>query len=504
MSESQRVFYPRCKAVLDIVLDGYDTGPGSQDQPIHVDNLTPKHATIHVNSYRQADSWEMTFDAHDAPFDPQLIRSAQVKLYLYDESQGEPATDVPLIVGILDEDTMELSDNGRWVTMSGQDYTQHLIAKQWPPLKGGRARRVPTGKRIDALVQDILSEADPSGTLKVKLENIAEADLPVVGASSPAGHGRGVPIEQNTSYWDVIYKTVLRYGLICFVRGVDVVISKPKNLHDYANDEIKRMAWGVNVSHLTLSRKLGKERVPRIVVIAYDEDGEWINRVEYPPSGSKLDGKFKVTPSARVSTTEKIKAATARSTGKSAKASKTKTLKREDEYMIVPIYGVSDEKTLLRAAESMRTLIGRGERTIIAKTRDLVDIDGLPLLNLQAGDAVEIWWQDFNAETMENQACSREQKVEYLVGRGFAPDVAEALALQYSRMFGKQNRPLRLRSASYEWDVSTGVDIEMELVDFVVVDGMRDTSETTAKTVDRVLNDVSKDGKFVTSSGDAL
>lgn len=70
--DGSRVFYPRCKAILQVVLDGYETGAGSEDEPLVIP-VFPKSATIHGNGYQQADSWELGFSYVDLPFDPQLV-----------------------------------------------------------------------------------------------------------------------------------------------------------------------------------------------------------------------------------------------------------------------------------------------------------------------------------------------------------------------------------------------------------------------------------------------
>ncbi|MEG7677011.1 hypothetical protein U2060_14830, partial [Listeria monocytogenes] len=85
---------------------------------------------------------------------------------------------------------------------------------------------------------------------------------------------------------------------------------------------------------------------------------------------------------------------------RAAPKARAKTETFSDEYIIIPVYGISDGDALRRAAKMMRTLIGRGERKIVVKTRDLVDNKLADLLWLGAGDAFEIHWQDFNEEVL--------------------------------------------------------------------------------------------------------
>ena len=337
-----RIYYPRCKAALDVILDGFDAGDGlgSQADPMHV-KFYPKSAKIHGNSYHQPDSFEITFDARDCPFDPAIVRTATAQIFLFDAGQmGEPANDngtpnadwfdqEPDIIGLFDDDSMELSSDGRWITVQGQDLTTLFSGKQWPPLANGRARRLPTGVRLHQFVSDRIHEVDESGKMQVAFEgDLSGADMPIVGKEQPAGHGRGVPVEQNTTYWDVIYKTVVRCGFVCYVRGWDVVIARPKNLDDYRHADIIKMAWGNNVEHITLQRKLGKQKVPTVIVVGYDENGLERKRYTWPDSTltKSAPNALPHKPSGRATSVEKytIKGTTAQKAAKHKEAAKPK------------------------------------------------------------------------------------------------------------------------------------------------------------------------------------
>ena len=128
-------------------------------------------------------------------------------------------------------------------------------------------------------------------------------------------------------------------------------------------------------------------------------------------------------------------------------------------------------------------MVGRGERRIIVKTHDLVDVNGQPLLHLMSGDAAEIYWQDFNSETM--QAMTMEQRVQYLKERDFEDEVAQTLALAYSMLRDKLNPPLRIRELTKDFDNEQGLSIEMELVDFAVPTA---TGQSTWNVIQRGLH----------------
>lgn len=514
-SDRPRIFRPQARAILQVIFDGY--GPSAKDSQIITIPVLPKSVTVHVNSYKQADSFELVFEAGDLPIDPRLVRAGAAEIYLFNApssddnarvlSRKQPLVDAdpggqrprtatetialelgtpaskdaftfgnkPRIVGLFDDDEIELSSSGKWVTIKGQDYTAYLASVQFPPTPSGVARRVPTGKRLDLIVEDLVREADPEEHLAVEVRGFDPADLPVVGAKELNGGKRGIVVEAETSYWDVIYKLVERHGFICYVDALSVVISRPKTITDKDTTAIKRMAWGKNLEHLTLKRHLGKEQAPTVVVKSYDPRTGKTLTAEYPDgtidrsvtldaSRQSKNGKVKLERRVKTSST------------KNKKTGKVKTTVRErDEYQIVQVYGVTDPEALKRIAENRAHLLGKAERTITAVTRDLHDLRFADILGVSAGDAFWIEWDEFNRELLADPKLSEDQKARHLIARGFNAAVAGEIARRYETLAGL-DRPVRFKEGTIEYDTDSGISIEMELQDFMVIDGIRSDS----------------------------
>lgn len=525
---SGRRYYPQARAILQVVFDGF--GDTARDTPPKVIPVLPKTVKIMRNSYSLADSWELTFDANDLPFDPTFIRSGACEIYLFQLSEieqrvvdrREPLTEIdssgttprdpvdtamigaaaaagaagleglagsirgrlsrdrftygnrPAIVGLFDRSSLTMSSDGRWVTLAGQDYTAHLISLQWPPLPNGRARRIPVGQRLDQLLADLVAEADPLGRLQIALRGVQADELPVVGENGVRSHRRGIPVTGETNYWEVMYKTATRYGFILYVDGLDVVLAKPRNLDEDAAGRIKRMAWGVNLESLELTREHGKEQSPTIVVRAYDHNNRELLEVEYP------EGEYHRAYKAG----DKAKTATKTSTRTSKLGKVTTTVRNRDEYEIIPVYGVTDPVALRRIAETYYHLRGRAERRVVASTRDLRDMRESDLLTLTAGDAVTIVWDDFNRAVLANPALTESEKLDHLVERGFNTEVAQVIVEAYTRLQGLE-RPLRFKEGTLSYDVEGGVTIEMDLQDFIVIEGIRDPQSARPGATDR-------------------
>jgi hypothetical protein len=507
ISDTPRVFYPQCRAILQVVLDGF--GTDEDDSELVTVPVLPKSASVTVNSYKQADSWSVTLDVTDLPFDPAFIRTGAIEIYMFSTNgledaarimnRREPLADPnkgdtrvrteldtlamelatpasagvftlgrkPRIVGLFDDDDMELSDSGKWLTLKGQDYTAHLLAIQWKPDENGRARRIPTGKRLDLIVTDILREADPNEVFHVDVRGIDASKLPTVGVTETASNERGIPVKQETTVWDVIYKLVTRYGFIAYVDDLDIVISTPKTISDKNQSEWRRMAWGRNISHLSLKRHLGKEQVPTMVVRSYDPKTRKTISVEYPEG--QIDRS--VIFDARGKKPKVHKKVRERTTV-SKKGKVRTTLRERDEYQIVTVYGITDLAVLKQIAETRYHLLGRAERKITVTTKDLADLDGRDLLDVDAGDAFAIQWDEFNSEMLRNPDLTVAEKIARLEDAGFNSQIASQIARRFDALQAL-DRPVRFKEGSIEFDVDDGYTIEMELQDFVIVDGIR-------------------------------
>jgi hypothetical protein len=499
-------FFPQARAVLQVIFDGF--GDTAKDSETEVIPVLPKSVKLHRNSYNQADSWELEFDAGDLPIDPTLVRAGAVEIYLFQieeaeyrvlsrrEPLAEPdpgdlrprdPTDTagldlgvaqtrdrftygnpPQMAGLFDQDQLSLSDDGKWVRIQGQDYTAHLASLQWKPLPNGRARRLPSGKRLDLILRDLLHEADDLDRLQLEVRGVSEDELPIVGANEVATNKRGIPVDQNTTYWDVMYKLAERHGFILFVQGLSVVLAQPRNLGASNAGTVKRMAWGTNLESLELTRNLGKQQSPTIVMRGYDPKTREVVDVVYPEGTFHVQQRLGKTGKQ----SHKFKEAVKEHTHVSSKGKVTTTVRKRDEYEIIPAYGVTDRATLQRMAETRYELLGRAERDVVFRTHDLRDMNESDILQIVTGDAYLIDWDDFNVEVLANPEMPREAKIRYLVSRGFNESIAGKIADAYAKLQALQ-RPLRVREATVEYDVDQGVSIEAQLQDFIVIDGTR-------------------------------
>lgn len=496
------VYYPRARAILQVVFDGL--GGPDEDSEVHQIPVIPKSVRIHRNGYNDADEWDMTIDAGDLPVDPQLIRQGQVEIYLFDAGSMSNDPDIisrefagmdpqasyqgtaaalsrelddeggkrakaafvkgqPTITGIFDDFEMNLGEQNE-ISIRGKDLTAMFQGVQWKPNKDGSPRRIPVGKRLDKWAEDIIEQCFPGGNSPMKVvldEGVNASELPVVGRDETNANKYGIPVEEGTSYWDVLHKVVSRCAYVCHVQNLDFIISLPRQ-PDLASVQPVRLAWGANINTLKMSRHLAKDKVPQIVINSYDPSTRKNIQVAFP-------------------TVNVVRAKKGSKKGKGVAEIPVGTMgAKTNEYMLVQVVGITDERILRRMAENMFQVMGRGERKYVITTSEMMDMqqNPRPLLDLVSGDAVQVDFVGLDAATLGSK--SDEERVQYLVNRGYNAAVARVLAKHHT-MLTESQRPMRVHEISFDWEADGGLTVEIELQDFIVINADR-TPELEAAT----------------------
>lgn len=436
------VYYPRCFAAISAILDGR----GAEDQRI-IDRVAPQSATMHLNGFNEADTWELVFDARALPFDPDLLKSVAVEIYLYgapslqDNRTSWATPENRVIAGLNDEGEIDLSATGRWVRMSGRDYTGILLDIDWDP-----RQRIQSGQRITKTVEDIIAAYVPSeGPFASRFEVAYESDdpEPVVGAAYRATTKQnGQHVRPGKKVWDVIYELALRYGFLAYVDGERIVITEPRIQTVASLSEAPRMAYGRNLGNLHISRRFGRDRVPVVLATSYDPKTRRRFEERWPRSGDGVDTAIGIR-------------------------------KNEVQRVIAPP-GITDRGVLRRFARTRAENLGRAEATYSWRTHHLRalpanasdPIEGPSLLQLRAGDAVVVQFDPFNLEEM--RTLTPAQIAEHLRAQGYTSQVAQAVASNFLRLQQFQ-QPYYTKTVEYQWDSSSGLVISWEGKNFAFV-----------------------------------
>lgn len=459
---ARTVFWPRCRAHLEIVFDGH----GSRNDPskkkagtLGVD-VNPQQGKVSRNGYHEADTWSLEFDARMLPFDPEMIASCSTTIYMYD-SEGDDSKEWALpqyqmITGLADDWKFKLGDQ-QTISMSGRDYTGALDG-EWDPRK-----MIPSGQPLDQTVQAIADAAAPRGT-KAQFQVIWDVrgddgqllPVPITGATARSTKNKGLWVKPGKTTWEIVYELVSDHGFIVFVtmrpdisaanvqelilenahKVATIVISSPRTQTQQSLRQAPRIMYGVNLLKLEANRKLAKEKVPQIRIVYWDAKGRQRFEVNYPEKPNQIV---------------------------------TGLGQKKNEYMEVgaPRYCHTRESAL-EFAKMRWDMLARAETEYKITTEHLkVDVDEdteFDLLQLQAGDAIGITFDPFH----RNQTfltLDEGERAEYLIEQGFSSQVATFVASNAERLSQFQ-QPYYMHQADFDWDEKEGISIEITGINF--------------------------------------
>lgn len=472
------LFYPMCFGFLSVVFDGFSE-EGTDANPKIVPFL-PRSASVHMNGYREADTFEIDFDAKSFPFSPEVIRSCAVELFMFQtdgmlvdalESHLTSGTQWNLsrfqtpenrvISGLIDEATLHYGDDGRSFRVTGRDYTSLLINRDWPD-----GKRVPTGGQLDDVVQALVDDAVGAklhGGRTLTVEYRGEEDIvtraqgrsltkkdvisrpPSVGSKHSKTQKKGFPVHSGRNYWDVIYDLCLRHAKIAYVSGNSVIISDPHTLTAQADSEAIRVAYGRNLKHLDVARHMGKEAVPQIVASVY-------NKV----TGKSITAKWpkELTPQLKQSSQKGSGAADVTGIG----------TVREQTLRITPPQSITDAGLLEKYCKGYYDNLARHEGSIKFATKVLRDLKGDDILSLRPGLPVRVEFDAFVSEDFkelsENERFSRMREL------GYSEEVSEIVAVEYDRLH-QFEAPFYCKDVSFSWSLEDGLQVEVEGINYI-------------------------------------
>lgn len=459
------IIYPECRINLSVVFDGF----GGPDDPRVIPDIIPYSVNCHLNSYKEADTWEVTFDVKRFPIAPEMIRSAAVEIFLFNKDslttpQNWYDENNLIVTGLVDQGSLLEDKEGGKISFSGRDYTALMIDRQWDPTKSGKGGRVPDGN-LEEVVQQLVDEATlaklTGRTLTVKMFDV-DIEPTVTSVSDTVVKNkvtipkttkaktrkkRGVSVKADSTYWDVIYKLCLSYGFIVFVKGFDVIITKPHVLQNLAETQY-RVAYGRNLEKLEVERKMSKEAVPQIRVRSYD-----------PKTQTVIEGFYPSSDDIEAQTKGKDKS------GKGGGFLTGVGTKRE-EYKVFTVPDVKDVKVLDDIARTTYYTLARGEGVVRFSTPSLLDTDNNDLLKMRAGDSVEVKWDAFNSEIMMDPKVSREQKIAVLLSLGYSYEVAALVAEQYIKL-DYFRQPFYVKEVNFTWESTSGLVVAVEAMNFI-------------------------------------
>lgn len=409
-----RTYRPRAALVLTVPLpkEG-DFEPYTYTVPVQSCHLT-------LNDHNQADTLSVTVDWLDAGVDPRWIAGATCEFYLGsadDADAWQPSEEDLRFVGRMVKPSRKFEGDKLAVDLEFHDYTSFFLnAKRFAtagvPLYSDDLRQA--WARICEHVPGCEELADNIVFLGVgEVPKLGDA---VVERFRKAGK---LQVSPTTDAWAVWQQAVGAAGLLSYIELDQCVVTTA--LDYYTADDPPRFVWGKNL--LSFSEQRNNDFALKAIGLT---------------SFNPLTGKTIEAIHDPLKTTVKMGA----KKRKGGKAPKVKTdLSQVDFFQYS---GVSDVEALRKIAERVYEERARqameGSLTTVDMDADTAGDDVVDLLRLRSGDLIEVRFLDTDDAEFVRRFDSTDERVEYLVGRGYVPEVARIVAANVDAMTGKSSQ----------------------------------------------------------------
>jgi hypothetical protein len=470
----ERIYYPQFCATLKVRLEDFARGQGSDQRlsEYHELSIIPKKATVDINDYSEADTFELEVDYKALPFDPRCIRAIAVSIHAedmyrkYESSNAHqriiPTTDNAIFYGFADEDGITFNESSRQVRLEGRDNTALFIDQKYPH------GTVTLNQTVDQVIKSILKEQP--ATKNMILENRAGI-LPILSSfytDKQEGSGRK-NVKRDQTYWDVIQDIVRQAGLIAYVELDRLVITKPRVL--YNKSQAKTFIYGHNIKSLEFKRKIGRRKSFNVAVRGMNIEGK------NPPV---FEAKIPLEATDEWSTSlgyprAEIKIPEIDSEGKPVPEAETKAA----PYLTFLVQNVASKSQLVEIGQQIFEEVGRQEIEGSFSTRDMsvslrtLGANGAPgggktesfnVLKLRNGSPISIVIDEGDLEGLTNMSTI-DERVDYLMRRGWTQKVADVFA----RTMGKYSNTFYTKSVRISMDSENGIEFDVNFLNFIEI-----------------------------------
>lgn len=447
--------YPQALLTLRVRWENFDQETNKVLNKVSQLTVVAKDVTVSINDYTQADTFSAEIDYKSFPFDPRCIRALGVTVHMQDmkslyRADGsinyiEATPENSVFIGFADTESIKLDDSDRVVRFEGRDFTSLLIDSRYD----GAA--LDLGQPVDTLVQNILNQlpAVANGKLKLEVRGVT-GTLPTLGKFAPdfnrfANTRSG---KRNEAYWDVIQDICGRAGLIAYIELDKLVLTKPRVL--YGNTQACQFIYGKNIQDVNFDRKLGRAKGLNVVVrsvavetketlevkIPEEADITWCNALGVRRESQKIK---KFGPDGKE--TEEIA-----------------------PYLSFPIPHIKNTAQLREIGQGIWEELGRQqiegslstkEMAVAVRFQENTDPVEFDILKFRNGTPIQIEIEQGDLEGFQRQS-SVEQKVRFLIERGYEPPVAEALAVstgKFKTRFYTKSLELKMSNDGFSFDL---------------------------------------------------
>lgn len=423
------VYFPQAALTLEILWEDFQLTSDASLQKTYTLPILAKDLTVNINDYTSADTFEADIDYKNFPFDPRLIRACGVTIHMQDvgkifnENNSLAAIkrirDNAIFMGFADEESISFDDTKRTVHLEGRDFTSLLIDTKY--LDG----TIPMDQKLDVLLQKLLSELKQ--TAHLKLDNrTGDTDLPIIGSFFDDKHqlsGRK-NVDREENYWEVIQDLVARAGLIAYIELDQLVLTKPQTL--FKPDQAKIFVYGKNVKNLKFKRKIGRRKQFNVIVRSLSPEGKAVVEAKIPKEATAEWSKNTGIANLEVVMPQLDQ------NGNPLPKDQLKPA----PYMSFRLPDVHSKDQLIKYGQEVYEEISRQQIEGSFETKEMETTDFskkcFNLLQLRNGSPIELTIDQGDLHGISTKV-SVEQRINYLVSRGYDQTIARVFAENMDR-----------------------------------------------------------------------
>ncbi|MFB6373327.1 MAG: hypothetical protein ABEN55_09485 [Bradymonadaceae bacterium] len=441
---TKRVYHPeaRCNLVF-APREGYRPG-----REIELTAVQPISVQATSNPVNKADTFEVTFEETLFPIDPRQVRSMSVDIHMGDSGSLDQDLDVAtnahrMFFGVVDElQSAFPEDDTTTVTFTGRDYSAFLLDKEWGQ------RTVQLGRPLDMIVRDVLSTFDAEQQLDVRVEGF---NGPAPTVSAVTQKERQYAAKGEDSVKKGLDQLAKRAGALITVQYDEVVVRPPRNTN---TTSIKPLfVAGRNLSNLEVTRQLGANDLPNVLVQAVDPNTREVVEGQFP---RPFKGDVEISKSGQGGQTSRTKSTKV----KKFQVQLSSPTRSQLDTIAERIFRRFEQQQLEVHFETkdMRTWEVVGTQT----TRPAPSYE---VASLKNGDAIRILI-DRDTRSILDRAVSKQHKARQLQSKGYSPKVAEQLAESWKGL----NHPLWVSEARHNLDADGGYTLEVDAQNAITVE----------------------------------
>jgi hypothetical protein len=434
--------------------------PNITADPAYDMNIQCQKVRVNINDYTVADTFSLEVDYKNFPLDPRTLKSLGVSIYIQDVGELfrpppnnalhkiHPSEDNVVLEGFVDTDTIDFDDTNRVIKMEGRDLTGLFLDTPW------NLAPVPLSTPLDQLFSQIVKSLINTQKIEV-INNSGVNPLPTLGALGPefSSLANLKNVKKDESYWETMQDLASRAGLIIHMNIDKLIITKPRNLYTADPTKIVHMIYGQNLKSLEFKRKLGRLKGFNVIVRSFDD--KTVNVAKIPEES---------TPDWAAATGVTLK----RVQIPQFNASGAPQAPQDAPFFSFKVPNIADKSHLILVGEKIFEEISRQQidgqfktKEMLAPTQDQIGTT-FDLTKLDIGTPVKIEIDQDDLREL-NRLTAIEDKVHYLIIRGYPPTMARVFAETMSKF----HTTFYTKSFEMSIDNEQGWDLKVDFVNFI-------------------------------------